>query len=270
MIGIRLAVIVALASTAIAQPKEQQQDDEFAKVVKEWTTMPEFLSPLVDHLPKTAGVPSPKDVLGYYPGAPKKLTRVADLNRYYRALAGASKRVKVLPAGVTDEGRECLVAVISDEDTIANLDTYKGYLARLADPRGLSDAEARSIVAQAKPIYWFTGGLHSAETGPPEMLMELAYRLAVDESPLYQGIRRNVIVMMTNAAEPDGRDRYVDWYYRHKLGEETEADRVTGPPYWGKYIYHDNNRDINYSQMTMRNWLKFYLEWHPPDHARSA
>ena len=32
----------------------------------------------------------------------------------------------------------------------------------------------------------FTGGLHSAETGPPEMLMELAYRLAVDESPLYR------------------------------------------------------------------------------------
>ena len=39
---------------------------------------------------------------------------------------------------------------------------------------------------------------------------------------------------------------------------------LPGPPYWGKYIFHDNNRDINYSQVTMRNWLKFYLEWHPP------
>ena len=39
---------------------------------------------------------------------------------------------------------------------------------------------------------------------------------------------------------------------------------MAGPPYWGKYIFHDNNRDINYSQITMRNWLKFYLEWHPP------
>ena len=63
----------------------------------------------------------------------------------------------------------------------------------------------------------FTGGLHSAETGPPEMLMELAYRLAVDESPLYDQIRKNVIVMMNAAAEPDGRDRYVDWYYQHML-----------------------------------------------------
>ena len=56
----------------------------------------------------------------------------------------------------------------------------------------------------------------------------------------------------------------MDWYNRYKIHEETEADRVPGPPYWGKYIYHDNNRDINYSQVTMRNWLKFYLEWHPP------
>ncbi len=70
--------------------------------------------------------------------------------------------------------------------------------------------------------------------------------------------------MIGAVAEPDGRDRYVDWYYRHKLGEESERDRVAGPPYWGKYILHDNNRDINYSQITMRNWLKFYLEWHPP------
>ncbi|HUI58244.1 MAG TPA: M14 family zinc carboxypeptidase [Bryobacteraceae bacterium] len=259
-----LLLAVAVTACALAQPAPQPQDEEYARLVKEWTTRPEFMSPLVDHLPKANGVPSPKDVLGYYAGAPKKLTHVADINRYYRALAAASKRVKVLSAGLTDEKRECLITAISDEDTIRNLDTYKGYLARLADPRGLREAEAKRIIAQAKPIYLFTGGLHSAETGPPEMLMELAYRLAVDESPLYDQIRRNVIVMMTNASEPDGRDRYVDWYYRYKIAEETEADRVAGPPYWGKYILHDNNRDINYSQVTMRNWLKFYLEWHPP------
>jgi hypothetical protein len=262
----RLSRIIAVSLLAIAPAAvaQQPQDEDFAKLVKEWTTRSEFMSPLVDHLPKVAGVPSPKDVLGYYVGAPKKLTRVADLNRYYRALAAASKRVKILPAGTTDEGRECLVIAISDEDTIANLDTFKGYLARLADPRGIGDTQAKRIIEQAKPIYMFSGGLHSAETGPPEMLMELAYRLAVEESPLFDNIRRNVIVMMTAVTEPDGRDRYVDWYYRYKINEQSERDRVPGPPYWGKYIYHDNNRDINYSQVTMRNWLKFYLEWHPP------
>ena len=262
-----LATIVALATiaagAALAQ-STQPMDEEYAKLVKEWTTAPQFMSPLVDHLPKAAGVPTTRDVLGYYVGQPKKLTKVADLGRYYRALAAASKRVKVLPAGTTDEGREQIVAVVADEETIANLDRYKGYLARLADPRGLSVQEARNVIAQAKPIYMFTGGLHSAETGPPEMLMELAYRLAIEDSPLYDQIRKNVIVMMSAAAEPDGRDRYAEWYYKYKLAEENENDRVPGPPYWGKYIFHDNNRDINYSQVTMQNWLKFYLQWHPP------
>jgi len=258
------ALSVLAGSFAAIGFAQQPQDEDYARLVKEWTTKPEFMSPLVDHLPKAAGIPTTKEVLGYYVGQPKKLTHVADINRYYRALAAATKRVKVFPAGPTDEGRECIVVAISDDDTIRNLDTYKGYLAKLADPRGLGESEAKQIIAAAKPVYMFTGGLHSAETGPPEMLMELAYRLAADESPLYQQIRKNVIVMIGAVAEPDGRDRYVDWYNKYLMNVENERDRVAGPPYWGKYILHDNNRDINYSQITMRNWLKFYLDWHPP------
>ena len=263
----RLSTVLALAALAAApafpQPKPVN-DEEFAKLVKEWTTRPEFISPLVDHLPKVAGIPSPKDVLGYYIGAPKKLTNTAGLYKYYRALAAATPRVKVFDAGKTDEGRDCLVAAVGDEETMRNLDTYKGYLAKLADPRGLSDADARRIIGLAKPIYLFSVGLHSAETAPPEVLMELIYRIATEDSPLIDQIRKNVIVMTFAVSEPDGRDRYVDWYYKYKTSEESEADNMGGPPYWGKYIYHDNNRDINYSQVTMRNWLKFYLQWHPP------
>jgi hypothetical protein len=260
----RTIALAILAATLAAAQTKQAMDEEYARLVKEWTTSSEFMSPLVDHLPKAPRVPTTRDVLGYYAGAPKKLTRVADLGKYYRALEVASRRVRLLLAGTTDEGRECLVVAIADEETIRNLDTYKGYLARLADPRGLSPDQAKQIIALAKPIYLITGGLHSSETGPPEMLMELAYRLAVEESPLFDSIRKNVIVMLSAAAEPDGRDRYVDWYYKYKVAEENENERTPGPPYWGKYIYHDNNRDINYSQVTMSNWLRFYLEWHPP------
>src|SRR5580692_600271 len=64
-----------LALAPLALP--QQMDDEFARLIKEWTTKPEFISPLVDHLPKSSTAPSPKDVLGYYAGAPKKLTYYA-------------------------------------------------------------------------------------------------------------------------------------------------------------------------------------------------
>ncbi len=158
-----IALFALAAGVGLAQPKPVP-DEEFAKLVKEWTTRPEFMTPVVDHLPKVAGIPSPKDVLGYYIGAPKKLTNTEGLAKYYRALAAATPRVKVFEAGKTDEGRECLVAAVADEETMRHLDTYKQYLAKLADPRGLSDAEAKRIIGQAKPIYIFSVGLHSAET----------------------------------------------------------------------------------------------------------
>jgi hypothetical protein len=261
-----LLIVSCLVLSAGSQTTKtaQMMDEDFARSVKEWTTKPEFISPLVDHLPKVADVPSPKDVLGYHIGTPQKLTYTEGIYKYFRALAEKSPRVKVFVAGKTDEGREIIVAAIASEDAIRNLDEYRAYLAQLADPRNVTEAQAQEIISRAKPIYHFTAGLHSAETGPPEMVMELAYRLAVEESPLINAIRNNVIVMMTPVLEPDGRDRYVDWYYRHKIAEKSEEDRLTGPPYWGRYIFHDNNRDINYSQVTMKASLDWYLQWHAP------
>ncbi|MCI0491157.1 MAG: hypothetical protein L0229_31595 [Blastocatellia bacterium] len=264
----RLLLIVALLSLIIsgasAQVKTQEMDEDFARSVKEWITKPEFISPLVDHLPKVHGIPSPKDVLGHHIGAPNKLTYYAEAVNYYRQLAAKTPRVKVFTIGRTDEGREIVVVAVGSEDAIRNIDQYRAYLGQLADPRNLAESQAREVIAKAKPIYHLIGGLHSGETGPPEMLMELAYRLAVEDSPVINQIRDNVIVTITPAAEPDGRDRYVDWYYRHKIEEKGEEESFGGPPYWGKYIFHDNNRDINYSQVSMRALLDWYLAWHPP------
>src|SRR5437764_10223477 len=105
------------------------------------------------------------------------------------------------------------------------------------------------------------GGLHSGETGPSEMLMELAYRLVTETSPLITQIRNNVIVSITPAADPDGRDRNVDWFYRTQDEQSAAAGAGQGGggrgggaqlPYWGKYAFHDNNRDFNVSQKSMR------------------
>jgi hypothetical protein len=256
-------VLVLSAPFAGAQPA-QPMDADFAKSVREWTTKPEFLTPLVDHLPRVAGVPSPKDVLGYHVGQPKTLTYTKDLYRYYRALAAKSPRVRVIEIGRTDEDRECLVVFVSSEANIRGLDGHRQRLAKLADPRGLSEAQVKQVIGATRPIYHLMGGLHSGETGPPEMLMELAYRLAVEDGAPFRQIRENLIVSITPAAEPDGRDRYLDWYYRHRVDETDERENSGGPPYWGKYVFHDNNRDIHYSQVTMRNLLKWYLAWHPP------
>jgi hypothetical protein len=242
----------------------QAQDQDYARLVREWTTRPEFLSPLVDHLPAVAAVPSPARVLGHHVGAPKQLTYYADILRYYRALAASSPRVRVMTIGRTDEGRDLVVVVVASEESMCALERHRANLAKLADPRGLTDAQARALIGATRPIYHLMGGLHSAETGPPEMLMELAYRLATEESAPVRQIRDNVIVTITPVADPDGRDRYVDWYYAYKVDETGEDDSYGGPPYWGKYVFHDNNRDINYSQVVTRALLGWYLQWHPP------
>ena len=260
-----LILAASFDSSMLAQTTANKAvDDDFARSVKEWTTRPEFSSPLVDHLPKVAGVPSPKDILGHHIGAPKQLTYYADILKYYRALADASPRVKVVTIGKSTEGRDLVVVFVGADDTIRNLDTYRGYLAQLADPRTISDQQAKEVIAKAKPLYHLSGGLHSGEVGPSEMLMELSYRLATEDSTLIKQIRDNVIVSITPVADPDGRDRNVDWYYKYGINETDGHPTGAGVPYWGKYIFHDDNRDINYSQIEMRALLDWYLQWHPP------
>jgi hypothetical protein len=247
-----------------ARAADQAMDEVFAHHQQQWITKPEFTSPLVDHLPTSTTVPSPRDVLGDDIGAPRVLHYYTDILKYYRALAGKSPRVKIILTGKTEEGRETVLVLISSEENIRNVDVNRQNLAKLADPRGISETQAREIITQTKPMYVVLGGLHSSETGPPEMLMELAYRLTVEDSPLINGIRGNVIVAINPATDPDGRDRYTDWYYRNKIDDSDDLAPVHNAPYWGKYIYHDNNRDINFSGMSARNLLGFYLEWHPP------
>jgi hypothetical protein len=260
-----LLPLVLLSAGFAQSATAQTMDPDFAAKVKEWTTRPEFLSPLVDHLPKSDTVPSPKDVLGYYIGEPKKLTYYAEVLKYYNALAAKSPRVKVIPIGTTEEGRTSIIVFVGSEDSIAHLDTIKANLAKLADPRGLSEEEAKKLIATTKPIYTFSGGLHSAELGPPEMLMELAYRLATEESPLIQKIRQEVVVALMPVADPDGRDRSIDWYNRYQIDiTDNNAQFEAGVPYWGKYTKHDDNRDINYAGLANQNFLRWYLDWHPP------
>jgi hypothetical protein len=259
------AVTFAQDSRRATQPASIN-DEDFAAFVKKATTKPEFLSPLVDHLPRKPGVPTPKDVLGYHIGTEKKLTYVADQQRYFRALEKALPgRFKTEVTGKTEEGRDIMVVFVSSEANLKNLETNRQNLRKLADPRGLTDAQVQQLIGNTKPHYHITAGLHSAETNPPEAVIELAYRLAVSEEPYIKTIRDNVIVSITGATDVDGRDRYVDWYYAYKIDEPYDGGENYGqPPYWGKYVYHDNNRDINYGVDSLRVHLNWYLNWVPP------
>lgn len=235
--------------------------------IREYTTAPEYLPESVSYVPDSDTVPSPTKVLGHIAGAPDELSRVADVHGYFRRLDEASDRVQTQVIGTSEEGREMLLALISEPQNLADLERYKDVTARLSDPRRTSREEARKLAEEGKVFYWVTGGLHSGETGSPEMLMELAYRLAVSEKPEIQAIRRNAIVLITPVTEPDGRDRVVDWYYRHVRGRKMaweELSEILRPPYWGHYVLHDNNRDgMQVTQALTRAVHETYYAFHP-------
>ncbi|HEX7832650.1 MAG TPA: M14 family zinc carboxypeptidase, partial [Thermoanaerobaculia bacterium] len=253
-----LALLLLLSTPAFAQ---QTNDAAYTEAIRKNTTEPRFLTELVDHLPASDTVPTPLKFHGYIAGAEGKLTYAADVHRYMRALEAASPRVKVFSLGKSEEGREMIVVAIANEETIANLDKYRDITRKLADPRKLTDDEARALIASGKPIYHATGALHSVETGSPEMLMELAYRLAVEDTPFIRDIRNNVITLLTPVVEVDGRERVVDlWHYREK-----NPTLPTPPPvYWGHHVVHDNNRDqISLGIALSRNMMKAYNDFHP-------
>jgi zinc carboxypeptidase len=253
-----------MASTAnpYARDAKQPIDEAYTQKMKEYTTAPYFTSPLVDYLPASKTVPTPMAVLKDVAGAPGILPYSYEVYQYLRMVEKASPRVKVFSIGKTEEGREMIAVAVSSEANLAKLDANRANLAKLADPRtiSLNDAEADRLVGGTTPIYYITGTIHSPETGAPTALMELVYRLAVDESPYIQKIRNRLITLVTPVVEVDGRDRHVDVYRWHLANP---GKNWSGTLYWGKYVAHDNNRDAMGMTLNLtRNVLNTYVDWH--------
>src|SRR5580698_6325971 len=253
-LGFILLPIFALAtgSTALADGEtspardpRQPVDEAYTAKIRKYTTAPYFSSPLVDYLPGSKTVPTPEVVLGDIAGAPGILPYAKDVYKYMRLL---------------EKGHEMIAVAVSSEPNLKNLEQNRQRLARLADPRSihLDDSEADKLVAESVPVYYITGTIHSPETGAPTALMELAYRLAVDESPYVREIRDGVITLITPVVEVDGRDRMVDLYKWHLV-----HPKYFYPPliYWGKYVAHDNNRDaMGMTLKLTQNVLNTYVD----------
>jgi hypothetical protein len=255
-----------LAAQSVTPPAKtgaaQKQDEQYTRLIKEYLQDPRITTELVDHMPASATVPSPLAFFGRIPGTPGELTHAKDIQRYYEALAKASPRVKYWKIGTTEEGRDIVLLAVADEATIKSIDKYRDMLGALTDPRKTTEAQAQQLLHTAKPIYYAISGMHSPETGGPEMLIELAYRLAVEETPFIQNIRKNVITLITPVIEVDGREAEVDTYYFNK--KRAQGDARLPLMYWGKYVQHDNNRDGMGQFLKLTQAVtKETLEWHP-------
>src|SRR5205085_4403010 len=118
---------LAFAAPAFAQIRpgrdpNQPVDEDYTRKIREYTTEPYFASPLVDYLPASSTVPTPKAVLGDVAGAPGKLPYAEDVYKYMRMLEKASPRVRVYSIGTTEEGREMIAVAVASERLLAQLE----------------------------------------------------------------------------------------------------------------------------------------------------
>src|SRR5918995_4780709 len=128
-----------------------------------FVTVPGVLTQTTEAQGQQATLPSPEKFFGFQMGADRKLANWDKLHEYYQLLAKSSNKLRLVELGKSSDGRPYIALFISSPANLAKLDHYKQLNARLADPRGLSEAEARKIAAEGKAVIIQSFALHSSE-----------------------------------------------------------------------------------------------------------
>jgi hypothetical protein len=217
--------------------------------------------------PYRENVPRPQSILRFDVG--DFHTNYAMMERVIGAIAQAAPdRVRVFDIGLTNEYRMQHLVAISSPENIARLDEIKANLRRLADPRGLPEAEARRLVSSTPVMLWMQYTIHGNESASFEAMMQVVYQLAASNEPATLDILRDSVALINVCANPDGHERFVTWYNSFGMGNpEPQAAEHDEP--WSVYgrvnrYRFDLNRDnIAVSQVETRNMQAAFQEWSP-------
>jgi len=237
--AISKGLVLSLFFISILLPtKAQKIDTEYQNKIAEYTTDSCFLSAMVSKIPYNEAIPSPLEYFGSILGAPGVIHHTDEIYGYLKKLAESTGKLKIEQIGTSEEGRPINMVTISDEANMKKLDYYKNIISKLADPRKTDAASAQKMIDDGKLVYYLNAGMHSAEMGSPETLMEVAYRLVADNSEDIKNVLENCIILMNPVSEPDGRDKQTDWYYRYTINRKEFDDGFNkSAPYWGKYVF---------------------------------
>jgi len=210
---------------------------------------------------RAADVPAPESVLGFRPGADYRLATWPSVVDYFRKVDAASDRVVVRELGRTTEDRPYLVAIVSNEATIRDLDRHRERQRAIAQPGPSTEGDARAV-REAKPVVLITCSIHSTETASTLMATELLHGLATGDDSATREVLDNAILILVPSANPDGVDKVASWYERTK-GRPWEGEGM--PLLYHKYAGHDTNRDwfmLNLRETQLLTRL-LYKEWFP-------
>jgi hypothetical protein len=198
-----------------------------------------FGAAMVALLLQAGGTQAPEQYFGFKIGADGELARYPKIVEYLQHLSKTTNRVKFEELGKTTMGNPYVLATISAPENLAKLNRLVEINRRLADPRGLSEAEAKRLAQEGRAFYFIYGTIHSTEVGNTQSLIEIAHRLATDTSPEIKQILDNLVVLLVPSQNPDGQYLVVDHWYKTKGTPFTR----TYPDLYHKYVGHDDNRD---------------------------
>ncbi|QYO67991.1 M14 metallopeptidase family protein [Leptolyngbya sp. 7M] len=210
--------------------------------------------------------PSPRSVLGFTPADDRTIADWTQIRDYFTKLDAGSGKVKVQEFGKTTLGRPMIVAFISSEENIKNLDRYREMNQKLADPRRIPEGgiydQASTILDNGKTIVSISCSIHSNEIVGSQMSMNLAYELATSDDVETKEILENTILLLIPSSNPEGIDIVASWY-RKTLG--TKSEGTVPPELYHHYAGHDNNRDwfmLNLKETQAITKL-YWQEWFP-------
>lgn len=202
-------------------------------------------------------IKSPSEFLGYELGS--RFTWHHQVVDYFEYLeSAASGRMQLTQYGTTYEGRPLILAYLSTPDAMHNLDAIRRE--HLKSTTG----ESKST----KAIVWLSYNVHGNESVSTEASMQTAYELLTRRTEYLE----NTIVIIDPCINPDGRDRYVNWYkqYRNEMLQADPNSKEHHEGWWtgrSNHYMFDLNRDWAWlTQVESRQRLKKYNEWLPHIH----
>lgn len=208
----------------------------------------------------------PEKFLGHKVGADRKLADYNQIQTYFQKLDEESGKIKVFTIGKTTLGKPIIMAVITSEENMARLETYKDISKKLRNARDLTPDEARRLAKEGKIIVFITCNLHATEIGSSQMAMEFAYKLVTGKTPFdADRVLGDVILLMAPSTNPDGQQMVTDWYRKY-VGTKYEGGRM--PWLYHHYAGHDNNRDwfmLNLAETKAVTKI-LYHDWVPQIH----
>jgi hypothetical protein len=217
--------------------------------------------------PYRRGVPRPDSLLGVPIGV--RNWQFHEQEQALLAIARtASDRVRVEEIGRTAEGRPMRLFLVSSARNMQRLDAIRADLARLADPRGASDAELRAIAARTPAVIWINESVHGNESPGFDAAPATLYELAASENAALQTTLDNVLVVLNPSTNPDGHERFAVWHKSVAVGDADRGALEHDEPWsiQGRFNHYrfDMNRDlIAGTQLEVRALQRAMQRWWP-------